>query len=111
MATKPHRPCQHPGCPSFAVERGRCHVHRIVRIDTRPSSEDRGYTSEWRRHIRPAVLAEHPICQRCNVKPARDVHHIRALRQGGTHDRANLLALCVSCHRKVTAAERQAALR
>ena len=107
MAHRPSRPCQHPGCPMLAVERGRCHVHRVKRIDTRPSSSARGYDREWQR-IRTDVITEQPICQRCGVRPARDVHHIRPLRQGGTHDRANLVALCRGCHLSV---ERQAVTR
>ena len=109
MATRPNRPCSYPSCPHFAVERGRCHRHQVVRVDTRPSSSARGYDREWQR-IRAEVLADQPWCSGCGGK-AIEVHHIRALRQGGNHDRSNLTPLCLSCHRKVTAAERQAVTR
>ena len=32
-------------------------------------------------------------------------HHIVPLSQGGTHDEANLMALCTSCHSEITARE------
>lgn len=87
----------------------RCALHQsdLTRTDTRPSSSARGYDREWQR-IRNTVMTEQPICQRCGVKPARDVHHLRPLRHGGTHDRANLVSLCRGCHLKV---ERQAVTR
>jgi 5-methylcytosine-specific restriction protein A len=31
------------------------------------------------------------------------VHHIIPLSKGGTHDSANLMSLCVSCHSRITA--------
>ena len=108
MAIKPKRPCVHPGCAAFAIEgASRCVRHHRVRVDARPSSAARGYGAEWQER-RKEVIDEHPICQRCGVKPARDVHHLRALRQGGTHERGNLIALCRSCHLSV---ERQAVTR
>lgn len=110
MPTKPRRPCQHPGCSALAIEgASRCILHHRVRIVSRPSAAKRGYDREWRA-IRAAVLRDEPNCRSCG-KPAKDVHHIQPLRLGGTHDRANLMPLCLSCHRRITAALRQAVTR
>lgn len=35
--------------------------------------------------------------------PAQEVHHIKPLAQGGTHETDNLMALCTSCHSRITA--------
>jgi 5-methylcytosine-specific restriction protein A len=34
---------------------------------------------------------------------ATEVHHIRPLSRGGTHDEDNLMALCKPCHSQITA--------
>ena len=36
------------------------------------------------------------------LTPAEEVHHILPLADGGTHDDDNLMALCESCHSKIT---------
>jgi 5-methylcytosine-specific restriction protein A len=48
------------------------------------------------------VLCERPFCEDCGGF-ANEVHHIVKLRDGGTHDPSNLLALCKPCHQKRTA--------
>lgn len=101
-AYKPLRPCLHPGCAALTHE-SRCPAHR--KRDTRPSARQRGYTGEWER-IRAQVMAEEPFCP-CG-RPSAEVHHIRAVVDGGTHDRSNLVALCKSCHTRATHAEKRA---
>lgn len=48
-----------------------------------------------------------PLCEMClknhKTTPATEVHHIRPLSRGGTHDEDNLMALCKPCHSKITA--------
>lgn len=97
MPWSPPHPCRQPGCPQLVKGRSYCTAH--APRDTRPSARQRGYTGEWG-NTRAQVIAEQPYCQ-CGAV-AREVHHRIPLRQGGTHDRANLVAMCVSCHRKVT---------
>lgn len=117
MATKPRRPCQHPGCPSFAVERGRCRAHQIKREtekaqaarlydDHRGSSAARGYGYAWQQ-LRAHVLSVEPICRGCRARRATEVDHIIPLRRGGTHDLPNLQPLCRHCHRSKTRRESQ----
>lgn len=62
------------------------------------------YGSRWQK-IRGRYIKAHPLCERCReqgkyVKAAL-VHHILPLADGGTHDEANLMSLCVSCHEKL----------
>ena len=54
-----------------------------------------------------ALLASNGRCARCKVKLGRrfDVDHDLPLELGGEETRANLVALCVPCHRGKTSAE------
>ncbi len=66
------------------------------------------YKGMWPK-IRSHFLYAHPLCQVCleegRYTEATEVHHIRPLSDGGTHDPANLMALCKSCHSRITATE------
>ena len=107
MPYKPKGICLVPGCPN-RTEPGRsyCRVHqnRNRPKDLRPSSYARGYDRVWR-GVRGAFLRAHRECAMCG-KPATDVHHIKPLSQGGTHDWDNLMPLCHSCHSKVTGGDK-----
>jgi len=37
------------------------------------------------------------------ITPAEEVHHVLPLSHGGTHSEDNLMALCKSCHSRITA--------
>ena len=64
------------------------------------------YGRAWKR-IRDRYIGKHPLCEMClknhKTTPATEVHHIRPLSRGGTHDEDNLMALCKPCHSKITA--------
>lgn len=95
---RPLKPCPEPGCPNLVRSRNgsaRCELH------TTPNP----YDGAWR-----AVRAEHltwfPWCQRCQMRPAREVDHIVPIRSGGARlDHVNLRSLCVPCHRAITPRE------
>lgn len=62
-------------------------------------------TARWRR-LRHSVLEDHPVCERCGVCAACEVHHrvpvesapgLRAMERL-MFDRGNLQALCRRCH-------------
>lgn len=78
--------------------------------DKRPSAAKRGYDSAWQ-FLRKWYLKIHPLCVDCmadnKVIPAKEVHHIVPLSQGGTHDESNLMALCKTHHSRRTMKERQ----
>ena len=77
--------------------------------DTRPSASARGYDRRWQK-IRKYILSRNPLCRECErlglVSIATDVHHIKPLRDGGTHEDYNLMPLCHSCHSTVTGREK-----
>ena len=98
MATKLRVPCAEPGC-SAIVAGGRCERHQKP-PPPRPRFRDRAYGPHWRR-IRLQVLAEQPLCA-CGAR-ATQVDHIIPLKDGGTNDRANLVASCKPCHSRKTA--------
>lgn len=93
-----------PGCPNPAVKGGRCAEH-VVRYPSRPreSAAARGWGAAWRK-VSAAFLKENPDCEMCGA-PAVQAHHRVARADGGSDDWANLQALCLSCHSKVTARE------
>jgi 5-methylcytosine-specific restriction enzyme A len=64
--------------------------------DRRGSSSSQGYGARWRK-LRAAFLKVNPLCVGCG-RPAVDVDHVRAKRDGGTDDWANLRPYCHACH-------------
>ncbi|WP_327077819.1 HNH endonuclease [Megasphaera cerevisiae] len=78
------------------------------RYDTyeRSTVSKKRYGRAWKR-IRDRYIGKHPLCEMClknhKTTPATEVHHIRPLSRGGTHDEDNLMALCKPCHSKITA--------
>jgi 5-methylcytosine-specific restriction protein A len=72
-----------------------------------PHTDER-YGKDWR-HIRRLFLDEHPFCEMCRkdgiAKVATMVHHIKPVREGGSNDEENLMALCKSCHSRLHASD------
>jgi 5-methylcytosine-specific restriction protein A len=66
------------------------------------------YGQLWRK-IRNRFLKEHPLCEICKregkLTPAKQVHHVVPLANGGTNEESNLMSLCASCHSTITAKE------
>lgn len=109
---KPKRPCSQPGCPELTDHRF-CKTHakaedRRYRTYQRDPKINKRYDHRWRK-IRNAYIQSHPLCEHCQargrVTPAQEVDHIIPLEDGGTHDEANLQALCKPCHSSKTARE------
>ena len=112
MPRKPKRPCSHPVCPRltdgrFCEEHQKQENKRYEKYDRDPAMRRR-YGRTWKR-IRDRHIAEHPLCEVCKkqgrITPAEEVHHIKPLSQGGTHDDSNLMSLCKECHSRITAKE------
>jgi 5-methylcytosine-specific restriction enzyme A len=108
------RACRWPGCPELIKEGRYCPSHQKqaeAEYDRRRgSSSERGYDENWQR-LRKMFLFENPICadpfhtHAPGFVSSEEVHHVRALRDGGTNSWGNLQALCHSCHSRVTAKE------
>lgn len=81
-----HRLCLRCGA---ITERGENYCHAHAR------RWPGGLGSDWP-PIRNAYLKAHPRCERCGGR-AVTVDHIVARAFGGTHDQANLQALCPRC--------------
>lgn len=105
--------CRRPGCAGL-VRNGVCSrcgpLRRQVQAahdEQRGTAAQRGYGGRWQR-LRRAYLRRHPLCVHClqagRTEPAVDVHHIVPRRNGGSDADDNLLALCHSCHSRVTGA-------
>jgi 5-methylcytosine-specific restriction endonuclease McrA len=67
-----------------------------VRRNCRTIKGDR--TVSWGFFVK-IQLRKHPICARCGETKNLEVHHIIALKSGGTNEAKNLITLCHSCHR------------
>ena len=124
MPRKAKRPCRYKGCPALTEsESGYCTEHEKLmrkRYDRktyddkynkygRTAESKRQYSNKWKK-TRAAFLALYPLCEMCKrkgiYKAAQEVHHIKPLSQGGSlTDFSNLMALCKSCHSKITFAE------
>ena len=110
MPHKPKSPCRWPGCPNLA-ESGRsyCPTHEkqananYNRYERSPDY-NKIYGGEWKK-IRKRYAAAHPLCEMClkegRFTPVEEVHHIKPVSQGGTHEWSNLMSLCRSCHTKI----------
>ena len=110
MPYKPKRPCSYPGCPeltdgNFCEQHAKEESRRYEKYDRDPAMRKR-YGRAWKR-IRDRYISIHPLCEQCEMEdritPAEEVHHILPLGHGGTHAEENLMALCKSCHSRITA--------
>lgn len=112
MPRKPKSPCRYPGCPRLCEGRY-CEEH-TTKVNYEYNNRQRDpntykrYGSGWKA-ISKAYKEKHPLCEDC-LKEGRyvaseEVHHIVALRNGGTHSFSNLKALCKSCHSRYTLEE------
>jgi len=109
MPRKPKRPCSYPGCGrltdgQYCEEHKRMAERQYNRYGRDPDTNKR-YGRAWKK-IRARFLSQHPLCEQCEkagrLTPAEEVHHILPLADGGTHDEDNLMALCKSCHSRIT---------
>ena len=110
MPRKPKRPCAYPGCPEltddYYCDKHRKETNLQYERYGRDKETKKMYGARWRK-IRALFVSQHPFCQQClkenRMVPTEEVHHIVPLRHGGTHDEGNLMALCKSCHSRITA--------
>lgn len=110
MPKRPKRPCSFPGCPKltdgrFCEEHAKEEAKRYEKYDRDPAVRRR-YGRAWKR-IRDSYVEAHPLCEKCLesglLVPTEEVHHKVPLAEGGTHNRANLISLCKSCHARIHA--------
>lgn len=109
MPRKPKRPCSYPGCGKL-TDGQYCDEHRQITQQcynryVRDPDTNKRYGRAWRR-IRLQYIQSHPLCEQCEregrLTPAEEVHHILPLVNAGTHNAGNLMALCKSCHSRIT---------
>ena len=109
MPYKPKRPCSYPGCGRLTDGRY-CDEHKLIAESQynqylRDPDTNKRYGRAWKK-IRAHYIQAHPLCEQCVIEnrltPAEEVHHILSLAKGGTHDENNLMALCKSCHSRIT---------
>lgn len=82
---------------------------RLLYDQWRGTPSSRGYDRTWAK-ARKVYLLQHPLCEEClkenRITPAREVHHIVALRDGGDRlNQENFMAVCRDCHRRLTMEE------
>lgn len=111
MPYKPRRPCRNSSCNKLAESNQQYCVEHQKLIDKhynkyqRDPQTNRRYGKAWR-VTRKNYVAKQPLCEECFkrgvLKAVEEVHHIKPLSQGGTHDESNLMSLCKSCHSKIS---------
>ena len=122
LATKPFKPCAHPGCREL-VKSGYCDKHRPAdrqRRSAEAASWHKWYQLPiWKDDLRPAQLLREPFCRSCSTRAQReglphlarvkatDVDHIKPHRGNWALfvDPNNHQSLCHACHSRKTAAE------
>ena len=98
--------CVVPGCSQFASGR-RCRSHAVISEHARPNYTTRRWyrTPTWRALRAQILRAQGYQCADCRqVVAALEIDHI-AKHEGDPRrfwDRANLQALCRSCHQRKT---------
>ena len=111
MPYKPKRPCAYPGCGRLAEREQYCAEHQKAmdkyynQFQRDPASNKR-YGRAWKR-VRDRYIKSHPLCEECEkqgkLTAAEEVHHKLPLSKGGSNEKSNLMALCKSCHSRMTA--------
>ena len=98
-------------CPEHTAAHEAKRVQEAAGYDRgRGSTSERGYDRRWQQ-VRIKYLRAHPLCQDCEARgriaPARLVHHIVPINDGGPrYDARNLRALCNACHETIHGPER-----
>ena len=111
MPKKPMKACAASGCSQlfsgagiYCPEHAKAESKRYERYERTPEAKKR-YGYQWRK-IRQRFLNSHPLCEECRKNgryvTATEVHHILPLGHGGTNDYDNLMALCKSCHSRIS---------
>ena len=111
LPKKSKRPCRYRGCPNLTDDAsGYCAEHKATASRDydkfgRGYNHGKRYGYQWRK-LRNYFLSIHPFCEMCKrdgrYTDATEVHHILPLADGGTNDIDNLMALCKSCHSRIT---------
>lgn len=112
MASKPLRPCRHPGCAVLTRD-GWCPAHKPRPAARRESAAWHSWYSlpVWIRELRPAQLLREPFCRECAAQGFRTyatvVDHVRPFRGDWPLfiDPANHQSLCKFHHDQKTARE------
>lgn len=112
MASKPLRPCRHPGCVRLTSE-GYCAEHKPQKAGRRESAAWHDWYNKpiWTDRLRPAQLLREPFCRECAKQDRRMraevVDHIQPFRGSWALfvDPANHQSLCKRCHDRKTALE------
>jgi phage terminase large subunit-like protein/5-methylcytosine-specific restriction endonuclease McrA len=110
--------CKHPTCSAVINAPGYCVAHAAeasrVEATRRQVYDQHGrdqdakafYNSSGWLRCRDNVLADTPVCQRCQQTFAQHVHHIKPLAECEPEEklaRENLLAVCQPCHSAIEA--------
>lgn len=98
--------CVECGLP--AVRGPYCLEHVPAKPEAQRAAYRQGYRDPAYYRERQATLTRaRGSCERCGAHTKLQVDHIVPLRDGGTNTRANLQALCTTCHQAKTAADRR----
>lgn len=112
MPKKAKRPCKFKNCPLLTDSAsGYCLQHEKLAESNynrfgRTQDAKKRYGYKWQK-IRAVFLSQNPLCEMCKrdgeFNTATEVHHVKPLADGGSNSFDNLMALCKSCHSKITA--------
>ncbi len=76
---------------------------RLSRVSFKRMIEMREYSKK-----RKSFLSDRPICEKCNRRPSKDVHHKHGRLAGNYLNELTWAALCRTCHDEIHNAPGQA---
>ena len=102
------KPCTHAGCKAYAIESGRCEMHKKPAWTKRDNSPNR-LRGRKLQALRDSIFRAAPLCVECErqgfISQAVELDHITPLFEGGSDQRDNLQGLCKACHKLKTQIE------
>lgn len=117
MASKPLRPCRHPGCSELTNDTW-CPNHKPKTMRKSSADYHAWYgLPVWKGNLRPTQLMKEPFCQECLKSGVRNkatvVDHIKPHRGVWALfvDQGNLQSLCKNHHDQKTAREKAEFIR
>jgi 5-methylcytosine-specific restriction endonuclease McrA len=76
-----------------------------VQDTPRPTTSWSGTRHSFPEPIRAQILAAHPVCRACGLRPSTEADHIVPVAEGGTDAVTNGQGLCTTCHAEKTKQE------
>ena len=96
--TRRRRVLEHKHSLSARVQQIRAQIQQTTTAVLQIHDVWPGYPPDWDTRRAQVGARDQYYCAECGVGKMLQLHHRRAIREGGTHRLDNLVLLCASCH-------------